>query len=76
MSLEVQVRQIINNFEDTAPDTLFKVLQLITLQFRTSLTLEYLEGKIQKIQNISNNDEKKKQCKTLLPYLDWYLQGL
>jgi len=32
---------------------------------------EFLE-----ILDISTESEKKKQCKLLLPYYDWYLQGL
>jgi hypothetical protein len=40
------------------------------------LTTEYLQGKIQKISDISDGVEKKKQCTSLLPYFDWYLQGL
>jgi hypothetical protein len=46
------------------------------LEFKSDLTTEYLKGKVQKILDISTESEKKKQCKLLLPYYDWYLQGL
>ena len=45
-------------------------------EFKSNLTIEYLTDKIQKIIDLTNEIEKKKQCKLLLPYLDWYLQGL
>jgi hypothetical protein len=46
------------------------------LKFKNNLTTEYLKGKIQKILDLTNESEKKKQYKLLLPYFDWYLQGL
>jgi hypothetical protein len=46
------------------------------LEFKSNLTVEYLKGKIKKIVELSSESEKKKQCKLLLPYYDWYLQGL
>jgi len=46
------------------------------LEFKSDLTVEYLKGKIKKIVELSSESEKKKQCKLLLPYYDWYLQGL
>ena len=46
------------------------------LKFKNNLTTEYLKGKIQKILDLTNESDKKKQCKLLLPYFDWYLQGL
>jgi len=46
------------------------------LEFKSNVTVEYLQGKIKKIKDLTNESEKKKQCKLLLPYFDWYLQGL
>jgi hypothetical protein len=46
------------------------------LELKSNLTLEYLKGKVQKILELSSESEKKNQCKLLLPYYDWYLQGL
>ena len=76
MSLEIKVKNIINNFEDAASDEFLEILEQIMLEFKSNLTVEYLKGKIKKIVELSSESEKKKQCKLLLPYYDWYLQGL
>ncbi len=76
MSLEDQIKQISNDFDNSTSEQILDIIRQIQPQFRSKLTLEYLQGKIQKIENISDAVEKKKQCKTLTPYFDWYLQGL
>ena len=76
MSLEIKVRNTVSNFEGTSSDEFLEILDQIMLEFKSDLTTEYLKGKVQKIMNISTESEKKKQCKLLLPYYDWYLQGL
>jgi len=76
MSLETKIRQIIANFETTSSDEFLKILEQIKPFFRNPLISEYLQGKVQKILDAENDIEKKKQCKALMPYLDWYLQGL
>ena len=76
MSLEIKVQNIIKNFEDTTSDEFLEILEQIMLEFKSNLTVEYLKGKIKKIVELSSESEKKKQCKLLLPYYDWYLQGL
>ena len=76
MSLEIQIKTILNDFEGTHSDDFLRILGEIMCEFRSNLTIEYLTGKIQKITDLTNEIEKKKQCKLLLPYLDWYLQGL
>ena len=65
-----------NNFDDISSDEFLEILDQIMLEFKSDLTTEYLKGKVQKIMDISTESEKKKQCKLLLPYYDWYLQGL
>jgi hypothetical protein len=65
-----------NNFDDVSSDEFLEILDQIMLEFKSDLTTEYLKGKVQKILDISTESEKKKQCKLLLPYYDWYLQGL
>ena len=54
-----------------------KILGQIMLEFKSTLTVEYLEGKIQQ-NHISypSSPKRKHSCKLLLPYFDWYLQGL
>jgi len=76
VSLETKIRQITENFETTSSDEFLEVLEQIKPFFKSPLISEYLKGKIQKILDAKNQVEKKKQCKTLMPYLDWYLQGL
>jgi len=76
MSLEDQIKQTLDDFENTSPEKILKILDQIKPQFKSKLISEYLQGKIQKILDVDNETEKKKQCKALTPYLDWYLQGL
>ena len=76
MSLNEQVSKILENFESASSSEILDVLKQIQPQFKSDLTSEYLDGKIQKIVDVEDESEKKKQCKALTPYLDWYLQGL
>ena len=76
MSLELNIKNILNDFHNTSSDEFLKILGQIMLEFKNNLTAEYLEGKIQKIHELTIESEKKKNCKLLLPYFDWYLQGL
>ena len=76
MSLENEIKNILNDFESAIPETIIDVLNQIKPHFKNALISEYLQGKIQKIQDSDDEQEKMKQCKALLPYFDWYLQGL
>ena len=76
MSLEKQIKDVLNDFENTSSEKILEILNQIKPQFKNELIREYLQGKIQKILNSTDDVEKKKQCKALIPYLDWYLQGL
>ena len=76
MSLEDKIKIISDDFEGATPETIIDILNQIKPHFKSTLISEYLQGKIQKIQDSDNDQEKKKQCKALLPYFDWYLQGL
>ena len=76
MSLEIKINYVMNNFDDVSSEEFLEILDKITLEFKSDLTIEYLKGKVQKILKLSTESEKKKQCKLLLPYYDWYLQGL
>ena len=76
MSLEDQIKQIQDDFENTPSETILEILNQIKPHFKSNLISEYLQGKIQTILDVDNEDEKKKQCKALTPYLDWHLQGL
>jgi hypothetical protein len=76
MSLEINVKNILNDFDIVSSDEFLKILGQIMLEFKSNLTVDYLKGKIKKIMDLTIESEKKKQCKLLLPYFDWYLQGL
>ena len=75
MSLEIDVKKILNNFDIVSSDEFLEILDQIMLEFKSNLTVDYLKGKIKKIMDLTTESEKKKQCKLLLPYFDWYLQG-
>ena len=76
MSLDDEVKRILDDFENTTTEKIFEILNQIKPQFKNEIILEYLQSKIQKISDVNDKVEKKKQCKGLIPYFDWYMQGL
>jgi restriction endonuclease Mrr len=76
MSLEDQINQILDDFENTTSEKILEILSKIKPEFKNELISEYLQGKIQKILGVNDEAERKKLCNSLKPYLDWYLQGL
>jgi hypothetical protein len=76
MTLEDQIKQTMSNLENTSSETILEIITQIMPNFRSELTSDYLQGKIQKIRNENDESEQKKQCLTLIPYFEWYLQGL
>jgi hypothetical protein len=76
MSLEIKIKTILDDFDGVSSDEFLQILNQIMLEFKNNITTEYLKGKIQKISDLTTESEKKKQCKLLLPYYNWYLQGL
>lgn len=76
MSLEIKVKQILDNFENFSSNDIVEVLHQIQVSFRSQITQEYLQGKIKTISDTSDEDQKKKLCNNLKPYFDWYVQGL
>ena len=76
MSLADKIKHVLDDFENTPSENIFEILNQIKPQFKNELISEYLQGKIQKILDVDDETEKKKQCKALIPYFDWYLQGL
>ena len=75
MSLRDEVSQILNDFDNTSSDKLLEILTQIQPHLKSDITQNYLYGKIQVILGINDDTEKKKLCKNLKPYFDWYLQG-
>ena len=76
MSLSDDVKQTLEKFDSTSSEKIVDVLNQILPNFKSELTSDYLKGKIQKIADAESEEDKKKLCKALTPYLDWYLQGL
>ena len=76
MSLEIKIKQILENFDQKSSTEILELLNQILIQFQSPITQDYLKEKLKVISNISDEDEKKKLCKKLKPYFDWYLQGL
>ena len=76
MSVELRAKQILDNFNQVSSTEFLEVLNQIQEKFQSNITREYLDGKLKTILETSEENEKKKLCKNLLPYLDWYLQGL
>jgi hypothetical protein len=75
LSLRDEVNQILNDFDNTPSDKFLEILTQIQLHLKSDITQNYLQGKIQAILGINDDAEKKKLCKNLKLYLDWYLQG-
>ena len=76
MSLEDQIKQTLDDFENTTSGKILEILNKIMPEFKSKLISEYLQGKIYKILEVNDETERKKLCNALKPYLDWYLQGL
>lgn len=75
MTLQDQTREILNNFDNLSSEKILEVLTNIQPYLKSEITQEYLNGKIQGILGMSDEAERRKFCKTLKPYLDWYIQG-
>ena len=76
MSLQDEIKQILNDFDNASSDKILEILTQIQPHLKSDITRTYLQGKIQGILGTNDNAERKKQCKNLKPYLDWYLQGI
>ena len=76
LSLRDEIKQILNDFDNTPSDKFLEILTQIQLHLKSDITQNYLRGKIQAILGINDDAEKKKLCKNLKPYLDWYIQGI
>ena len=76
MSLEVKAKQILKNFEESSSEDILEFLNQIQNKFKSQITRNYLKGKLVIISNTPVESEKKKLCKNLRPYFEWYLQGL
>lgn len=75
MTLKENTREVLQQFDATNSDRIIGILSQIQPQLKSSLTRDYLGGKIQGIRDVTTESEKKKMCRALIPYLEWYLQG-
>lgn len=75
MSLEIKAKQILENFEEIHSKDIIEILNQIQNQFQNQITQDYLKGKLLAISDTTDEGNKKKLCKNLKPYIDWYLQG-
>jgi len=76
MSIEIKVKQILENFDESSSADILEILNQIQSKFQSQITQDYLTGKLKTISDTLDESEKKKLCKHLKPYFDWYLQGL
>lgn len=70
-----KIKKISNEFDSASVNDILNALEEIKGHFKSELTKNYLQGKIQSIKEAKNESEQKKLCKNMLPYFDWYLQG-
>jgi len=75
MSLQDKSKQILNNFDNVSSDKILEILNQIQPHLKSEITRDYLKGKINGVLGMTDEAEKKKFCKTLKPYFDWYIQG-
>lgn len=75
MALKEDIQETLRGFDDASPDRVLELLDRIRAHLRSDLTRDYLAGKIQGVRDAGTEPEKKRLCKNLVPYLDWYLQG-
>lgn len=75
MSLKNQIIQAIDSFEKISSKDFLEILKQIQTKLQNELTREYLQGKLNTINQTELESDKKKLCKNLLPYLNWYVQG-
>ncbi|MFB5603469.1 MAG: hypothetical protein ACE5RK_03580 [Candidatus Nitrosomaritimum aestuariumsis] len=76
MSLETKTKEILADFNGASSADILDLLNQIQSSFKSQITRDYLKGKMDLVSSAVDEEEKKKICKNLKPYLDWYLQGL
>lgn len=73
--LRTQIKDALEKFDSLSPEEIVKFLNMMSDEFRTDITREYLTGKIAKLADISDENERATYCKQFRPYFDWYLSG-
>ena len=75
MELTEKARQILDDFDAATSEQIVLVLGEIRSNMKSQLTQEYLSGKIDGVRSAGSEEEKKRLCESLKPYLDWQVQG-
>ena len=75
MSLKEQAKDAFDNFDNTSTEDFVNIIQQIQAKLTSNLTQEYLQEKIESLNNADSEQEKRQLCQKLKPYLDWYVQG-
>ena len=70
-----EVQNVLDCFDDVKSERIMAIMVQIREKLKTDITKDYLDGKMQGIKDAATEDEKKNLCKTLIPYIEWYLQG-
>ena len=73
--LRTQIKDALEKFDSLSPEEIVKFLNAMSAEFRTDITREYLTGKIAKLADINDENERTTYCKQFRPYFDWYLNG-
>ncbi len=70
MSLEIKVKHILENFDESSSADILEILNQIQSKLQSQITQDYLTGKLKTISDTLDESEKKKLCKHLKPYFD------
>ena len=65
MSLEIQIKDVLNNFEHASSEEILEILNQVKPCFKSKTVSNYLQTKIQKIQDADRNKEKKQSADTI-----------
>ena len=74
MTLVDEAERMRSGFDSADPDGFLDLVERIRTELRTAPAREYLAGKIEAARS-AQPAERRRLCKALLPYLDWYITG-
>ncbi|MCY4491866.1 MAG: hypothetical protein OXC46_10490 [Thaumarchaeota archaeon] len=75
MSLKDDVYGMLQKFNDADSESVLAILLQIQPHLKSNITQKYLGEKIHAVKMADTESERKKMCKALIPYLNWYVQG-
>ena len=74
MTLADEAARASSNFDSTDPAEFLDIVSRIRDSLRTGQTKSYLDKKLEAARSAAPA-ERRRMCRNLLPYLDWYLSG-